>query len=372
MSKCAGLVYDILDYAPNTKLASSKVKAALKDMIRNKSLHVPCVPGNVDGILDRIDLSLRLVLNMFREAAVKPHVTSKVFRSLPREEAQRVQMAIDKVQLQGIDALQDESQESLNMVPLPDEASQGLPAWSQQLLPLEDKKEDPGENAAGPTQQTSLRRLKALNTSSFESLAPAPSIFNRILNNKSSSDAPLKTEHAQGAAMSSKPTANELLQSAMNFAPKQVGQKQPVPKAKAGAKQSKHNIKKKPAAKAKSKSKKASVEKAPVLKPQAKKVKGKAKGNDKGKCKGSGKGKGKGTPSAGNSETKCPEYKVEADPTPEDSYRNLYTSRHYNAAKALALRFGLPRERANAKGREAAAVASAKWDAYHAEPVDVD
>lgn len=382
MSKCVGLVFDILSFCPNTKLASTKVKKALKQMVDNKSLHLRHVPGNIDSILDRIDLSVRLVMNMYREAALKPVVKTRILRALSREEGLRVEMALARVVLpvEGTEtgAMQDDSQESLSMV-----------VAQPELLPLEDKKTNPVEDAVEPTQQTSLRRLRALSTStSFETLAPTPQIFDRILkgkstcsistggedNSKAMSSKPTQGGKDKGTAMPSKPTQEELLKAAMDFAPVQVSQKQPAPKAKAGAKQSKQSkqsTQKKPKkGLPKSKSKKASVKKVHVLKPKGAQVTSKADGNVK--SKGKGKGSGKGTPSAAKAEIPCPEYKVEVDPTPEDSYRNLYTSRHYNAAKALALRFGLPREQANAKGREAAKVASAKWAAYKGLPVDVD
>ena len=250
-----------------------------------------------------------------------------------------------------------------------------LPEPSGDSLPLEDIKKDPVQDVVAPTEQSSLRRLKALSTSTFESLAPVPSIFSRILEGKSpSSLVNASKPNLQPSGMSSKSREEEILNAAMNFAPAQVSQKQPCPKAKAGAKQ-KQPSKKKNITKGKSKckSKKTPTKKAPVLKPKGIKAKGKAKGNVSGK--GKGKGSGKGKPSlheAAKQEIACPEYKVEDDPAPEDSYRNLYTSRRYNKAKSLALRFGLPREQANAKGREAAKVASAKWDAYRAEPQDVD
>ena len=101
MSKCVGLVFDILSFCPNTKLASTKVKKALKQMVLNKSLHVPQVPDSVDNALDRMDLSIRLVLNMFREAALKTSVRSRILRALSREDGQRVDMALGRVQLPG-------------------------------------------------------------------------------------------------------------------------------------------------------------------------------------------------------------------------------------------------------------------------------
>lgn len=53
---------------------------------------------------------------------------------------------------------------------------------------------------------------------------------------------------------------------------------------------------------------------------------------------------------------------MEVYPTEEDTYRNLYTSRHHNKARALALRWGLPLEAPKEKGRIAAAAASKMWD----------
>ena len=61
-------------------------------------------------------------------------------------------------------------------------------------------------------------------------------------------------------------------------------------------------------------------------------------------------------------------YVVDVDPKESDSYRNLYTSRHYNKAKDLALRAGLSAEEAKLRGRLAGAEAAAKWDAMGSRP----
>lgn len=137
----------------------------------------------------------------------------------------------------------------------------------------------------------------------------------------------------------------DLLNMANSFVPRQFAGKQTKPKAKAKAK-----------AKAKSKAK--HTKDAPAKKIHQKKDKVTKKVSSK-------KPAAQASADAHPDPSQCPEYKVIVPPSKDDGYKNLYTSRHYNKAKDLALRFGLSLEQANAKGRVAAAAARELWDYHH-------
>ena len=65
LAKCAGLLFDLLAIAPNSKLNSSKVMAALNIMIDERTLSIP--PGKVrQDFLDKLDTTIRILLSMVR------------------------------------------------------------------------------------------------------------------------------------------------------------------------------------------------------------------------------------------------------------------------------------------------------------------
>ena len=59
LSKVAGLLYDLVGWAPNnTKLLSSKVVKALRVLLERNQLELCPRQGNTQDILDRMDLTM--------------------------------------------------------------------------------------------------------------------------------------------------------------------------------------------------------------------------------------------------------------------------------------------------------------------------
>ena len=57
-----------------------------------------------------------------------------------------------------------------------------------------------------------------------------------------------------------------------------------------------------------------------------------------------------------------PDYVIQDNPSMEDGYRNLYTSRHWHRADQLAKKCGLPMEERKRRRKEAAEEAGRIWD----------
>ena len=58
LSKVAGLLYDLVGLAPNTKLLSSKVVKALRVLLERKQLELCPRQGSTQDILDRMVLTM--------------------------------------------------------------------------------------------------------------------------------------------------------------------------------------------------------------------------------------------------------------------------------------------------------------------------
>ena len=92
LSKVAGLLYGLV-----AKLLSSKVVKALRVLLERKQLELRPRQGSTQDILDRIDLTLRILLTMVRTLKTSPSTKTKVYRSLSIQEQQEVDMILEKV-----------------------------------------------------------------------------------------------------------------------------------------------------------------------------------------------------------------------------------------------------------------------------------
>lgn len=340
MVKVCDLIYDMLLICKNTKLQQTKVRKALTSMLTARTLELP--PGNFgskEDLLDRLDLSLRMVLCMFRETKAKPVVRNRMMRSLNREEQVKINLCLDRVELpeeyMGGDL--DESQDQGHLLAIEDDPDR--------TLVRADSK---------PKLQASLPKAQERSP-----LIGLPTIFTKILGKEkvqqettSPREAPLKALKApmpSSSGVNRTVSDHDLLSSALNFVPPQVlGKKgkatQPKKakgkakaKAKAKAKTTKKDQQKKskkPAAK-KAKAKKPELAPAPV--------------------------QGEESQDHGNMDE---DYKVTEKPLPTDCYKNQYVSRHWHRAKDLALSMGLDEEKAKEKGRLASSQARALWDEH--------
>ena len=176
MAKCWGLVFEMLAICPNTKLASTKVKKALASMHFNKALYLSPNLGKPDDALDKLDLTMRILLNMFREVKVKDSLRDKIFRNLSKDEKIKMQMALEKVVLPkecyGVDTMdsqeteEDASAQRLALVAVPAEREMS-------------SKSKPSEPLMSP--KPTLKRSLCFSSSSLSGLTEMPSIFQKIM-----------------------------------------------------------------------------------------------------------------------------------------------------------------------------------------------
>ena len=321
IAKTMNLLYDILEFAPNTKLQGSKVYKALHTLFINKSMHIDHKLKVADAI-DRMSLSLRIVLSMLKTIKTNETIKGRVMRSLSNQEGVKLNMVLKKVVLpkECFDEVheqdEDDSQEQLDLQPM------------QALVVAQPEPKKSAAPQTAPSPSPPLRTNQK--SSSLFSLAPLPGIFQRILKGKGSAS----QEPAQQGGMAGNDA--DLLESAMNVVPQVAMNSTKKPKKNSPNQKGK---KVKAGLKGASKQKSAKSVKAKTVKKEA--------------CAQPVKA------------TEVAEYKVDAYPTDRDSYRNLYVSRHHNKAKTLALKCGLSLEDAKMKGRQAGAQASEMWNEYH-------
>lgn len=237
MLKCCGLVWDLLSFCPNTKLSSSKVRKALQQMATNHSLSVPSYLGKLKDAIDRIDLSIRLVMNMYREVASKPLLKTRLLRSMSRENCLKFEMVLQKVHIP-MDGMGLDSQESEESV------GQSLSCVLETPTPCRALVPQPTvlEKEAVPEHQEARFPFKRVSVSHCSSVAlePTPSIFQRILQGTSAGS--LK-EFPEGMNASPPvPQADEadLLKAAQQYAPPQTNQRNKSKVASSGEGQEKN------------------------------------------------------------------------------------------------------------------------------------
>ena len=96
--KTMNLLYDILEFAPNTKLQASKVYKALHTLFINKSMHIDHKLKVADAI-DRMSLSLRIALSMLKTIKTNETIKGRVMRNLSNQEQVKLNMVLKKVVL---------------------------------------------------------------------------------------------------------------------------------------------------------------------------------------------------------------------------------------------------------------------------------
>ena len=216
MLKLAPLIFEVLAFAPQTKLQSCKVKKALQALL-NKRLCTFSGKENQDVMLDRCDLCLRMVLNMYREVKSKPLLKQRIMRNIGREDGIKLGIVLDRVNLP---AEHMDSQETVV----------SSSCGHHELLALEDG--DPSmdlhekdvQQAAQQEDKADTARPRLKRSLQFSSSAlPAPNpIFQKIL--KQAENEGCDTADTQ-VAKKENLSSEELLLNAMNFFPEQVGKK---------------------------------------------------------------------------------------------------------------------------------------------------
>jgi len=106
LGKTMGLLYDLLLLAPNTKIRSCTISYALKHMLQEKQLSVPCVIQDQnlrstvqEDVLDKIDVAIRVLLGMVRQVKTSPEVRHRVSRVLGNSDQIKLELLLEKVKL---------------------------------------------------------------------------------------------------------------------------------------------------------------------------------------------------------------------------------------------------------------------------------
>ena len=239
----AGLLFDLCSLAPNTKLLSSKVTKALKILLEQKTLEIPAKYGTPSDVIDKIDISVRLLLGMMRNMKLKRELKCNVYRLLSRKEQTELDMIFEQVQLppelmaQGSGSFEDD--ECFEGIIEPEPAQPPLLALpAPPIQPLQDKKVSP------PKGKPSVRN---------DNLSPVPVIFQDIIDGKRQKTSKVVVPSSGSSPCQAETTEAAVLANAMGFVPCQVAGK---PKAKQSKKAGKHASKaskgkKKPQSKAK-------------------------------------------------------------------------------------------------------------------------
>ena len=128
LAKVAGLLFDFVLVASNTKLQSTKLSAALRATYQKGLWSLP-VGYSLDSMVDRLDVSIRILLNMLRTLKMNPGQWYKMKKSLSHEDATSVDLVLQKVVLPqellaGAPCAMEEESSTLELIPLQDSPAQ--------------------------------------------------------------------------------------------------------------------------------------------------------------------------------------------------------------------------------------------------------
>ena len=231
LSKCMGLLYDLLLVAPNTKLASQKVTRALYSLYEERALDMAVRSGTVltpADCIDKIDTGIRTLLCFIRQLKQDTKLYTKLARSMSAGDIMKLDACLEKVQLpEGLVASSsgflEEDVDDSSASP-PSSSSNPFPVAELSMVPYQAPKHQKPEPPMA-------RKWPAL-----------PNIFLKILGNKQ----PERDEEAT-PEVAARVSDQELLQNAMAYAPSHAK----FPKAKNAKKatSSKKTITKKPSQK---------------------------------------------------------------------------------------------------------------------------
>lgn len=300
---------------------------AIKSLIDNKAISLGSHKGGEQAYIDKVDLAIRVQLNMVRQLKQKVILRNRILRSLGLKERARVNLVLERIQLPpellegDMEELNDEALVEISHVP-------ALPP------PLAIQDAPPCNPAPAPP--------KKLKSESFDKMMQAPSIFQKILNRSASADHVPKTTPSQDLSEGS------VIAKAMAYQPKQclvVAKEKKVSKPKALVeKKTKKKTSQGKKTGSKNTSKKASQTKDPPAK-QTSKAKAKARARPSLEATGS-----------------MPDFDMELQPRETDTYKNQYASRQHHKAFDHAMRWGKSKEDASMYARSIAAKAREIWD----------
>lgn len=226
VSKTCGLLYDLVGLAPNTKLHSTKLVKAMKAMIEQKDMAVELRRGQtLTSCLDRMDLTIRVLLNQVRTLKCNSMQRGKVCRMLGAEDKLKLEMLLERVVL-------------------PKELLQADPSFEEDDVPLGTI----SVAASVPVEQSMALAVVPYGgqagggkTSKGSVLSALPKIFQSFVDELQGAAEAAPSSLSQ--ADSSVPYMKSVLESAAVFAP--LVSSQPVSKAKGGQSQPAKQIQKK-------------------------------------------------------------------------------------------------------------------------------
>lgn len=98
--KVAGLVYDFLGIAPNSKLLAVRVKGALESLHKAGDLTVAVHKGKtLSDHFDKVDMAIRLLMHHARQLKTDEKLKNRVFRQLVRPDQVKIELCLDRLDL---------------------------------------------------------------------------------------------------------------------------------------------------------------------------------------------------------------------------------------------------------------------------------
>ena len=176
LANTMGLLYDFLEIAPNSKVASVKLIAAMKQLHGDGKLKIP--PGKSPAdFFDKADMTIRILLAMVRNVAKSNEVNSTFIKNMTTKQQVMFKMVLDRMKLPGGDlAVDDES----------DDLTKQHSAY--ELVPYK----QPAASPHATTQPAASPLPKAtpdIDGSKLVSLVDLDSLFSNILASKTASKA---------------------------------------------------------------------------------------------------------------------------------------------------------------------------------------
>ena len=163
LAKASNLLFDLVKIACNTKLQSVKVVKSLRGLYENRDLEFSLSKSqSSQDMLDKLDFTIRLLLNMVRTLKECSGIRSKVFRCLPKRDQIALDLVLGNVQLPlGLskgESVEEDENKSFCM--------DAEPEQSLAIVPYAPSK------TAGTKRKSAAESL---------SLQPMPTIFGKIL-----------------------------------------------------------------------------------------------------------------------------------------------------------------------------------------------
>ena len=126
MFKMAGICYDIVKVAPNTKIMSTKLVAAIRSLIGTHVIN--STKKTDDDFAETCDQMIRIALSMYRTLKRDREARDVVNRSIPKEQLARLNIVLDAITLpvDYLDVEKDEEEENQSPVPVYNASRHGL------------------------------------------------------------------------------------------------------------------------------------------------------------------------------------------------------------------------------------------------------